>query len=229
MSLPHSRLGGPRSPLGGPDPARAILALAVAVLLAGGFLVLRPFEDAIRSAGERERTASLRANAEEAALTQRVRIARTAARIRAGLHGLSLDAEPGAELTELLAGVQRLAEQNAVRVISIRPESTADAAPNPPSTPPLEAGGRRGSAGPIPASPLDRALPEDAGTVELRLRGGFAQTVSVIRGLSLLPTPARVLDLRLERHEAPAPAAATVDATIRFAAIRFSAARTPTL
>jgi hypothetical protein len=227
MSLPsHSRLGGTRPPLGGPDPARTLRALAVAVLLAGGFLVLRPFEVAIRSAGDRERSASLHANAEEAALTQHVRIAATAARIRAGLHGLSLDAEPG--LTALLAGVQRLAERNAVRVISIRPESAAGVAPLSPSTP-LESGARRGSPGPAPAGPRDRALLEDADIVELRLRGGFAETVAVIRGLSLLATPARVLDLRLERHEAPAPGAATVDATIRLAAIRLSAARTPTL
>ena len=226
MRLPsHWRLSGSPSPL---DPARTLWALALAVVIAGGFFVLRPFEEAIRSAGERERSASLRANAEEAALTQHVRIAATAARIRAALHGLSLDAEPGTELTGLLAGVQRLAEHNGVRVISIRPESAAEIAPNPPSAP-LEAGGRRWPPGPALASPRDRAPPEDAETVELRLRGGFAETVAVIRGLSLLPAPARVLDLRLERHDAPAPGAPTIDATIRLAAIRFSAAHTPTL
>jgi hypothetical protein len=225
MSLPsHPRLASRPSPL---DPARALWALALAVLLAGGFFVLRPFEDAIRSAAARERSATLRANAEEAALPQHVRIAATAARIRAGLHGLSLDAEPGAELTGLLAGVQRLAEHNGVRVISIRPETAADAAPNPPPAP-LETGARRGPPGAALTPPRDRAL-EESSVVELRLRGGFTETVAVIRGLSLLPTPARVLDLRLERHEPAGPGAATIDATIRLAAIRFSAAHTPTL
>lgn len=207
----------PRASLAAPDLWRSLLALALAVLVAGSLVVLRPFESAIQAARERGRIASARADVEESALAERTRIAATAVRIRSDLRGVALRADAGAQTTGLLVDVQALAARNAVRVISIRPEMTAPA---------ISPGGAAiGAASPQAAA--SRALGERTDIFELRVRGRFADVVATIRALSLMPTPARVLDARLERHDALSSHERALDATIRVAAIRFVPDRTP--
>jgi hypothetical protein len=197
-----------------PDFAHAIWAFALALVLGVGFFVLRPLEQEIRDAHERARSAAARAGAMEAALTERPRIVAAAARIRADLRRVVLRTDPSAVTIGLILDVQQLSARNGVRVISLRPDGLA--APSPlrdavrPQTP-----GRADS---------DR-LGEEADPFELRLHGNFANVVSVVRGLSLMPTLVRVLDVRLERHTGQDPDRPAVDSTIRLLTVRFAADR----
>lgn len=195
-----------------PDPAASIWILASIVLIAGTLAVLRPFERAIGAATERAHAAELRANAEEAALTRRTQIAALAARIRRDLRGVVARSDPGAEATGLLLDTQKLAAQSGVRIISIQPEAAAPRGP----APQVGTKGRSGSE-PDPG--------EVAETFELRLRGDFRHLVSMIRSLSLMPTLARVLDARLERHDDATSHAVAIEATVRLATVRFAADR----
>jgi hypothetical protein len=200
---------------GGLDLAHALWAPAILVFALGAIIVLRPFEDAIGNARERERTAAARASTEDSALEQHSTIAAAAARIRLDLRGVSLGRDPSTQAGALLADVQRLTERSSVRVLAIRPMTATELYA--PATSALTESPRAEAA---------RSLGERADPFEVRLRGEFAGVVAVIRGLSLLPTPARVLDVQLERHDATHGPA--VDATIRLATLRFAPDRTPT-
>ena len=196
--------------------ARSIWALSLVVLVAGSLIVVRPFEDAIGAAHERARIAAARATAEENALAERTHIAAAAARIRSGLRDVVLRSDAGALTTGLLLDTQQLAKRSSVRIVSLRPEA------------PMTAGAQSNSAFDAAngRSEPARALGERADTFEVRLRGRFADVAAAIRGLSLMPTLAQVLDARIERYDA-APGAGAVDATVRLAAIRFTPVRTP--
>lgn len=199
--------GSPRGRIAIPDALRAPEALVALLALMAGIAVLRPVEDAIAAADARARGATARAEAEEATLAERPRIEAAAARIRTDLRGIALRTDPSAEALGLLLDVQRSARRNGVRILSLQPES----APEP---------------GPLPARP--RGLPaEESGRFELRLSGSFANTVATIADLSNLPTPLRVLDLRLERHESAEGHASGVDATIHLGTIRLRAGLPP--
>jgi hypothetical protein len=193
------------------------LAVTLAALIVASLAVLRPFEDAIHGAGDRMRNAAARASDEESALAERERIAAGAARIRADLRGLTLHTPPGAQATGLLADLQRLAEQDGVRIIAIRPQ---------PAVPAAQPGATAGDG----ASRLLAAAGtpgESSADFELRLSGEFRPIVAMIRGLSLMPIPARVLDLRLERNPAASSRTEEIEATVRLAAVRFQPDRTP--
>ncbi len=204
-----------RFPFGPFDLAHALWVLAVLVFAIGGTIVLRPFEDAIGNARERERVASARASAEDSALAQRSNIAAAAARIRFDLRGVSLGPDPSAQTRALLVDVQELAERNSVRVLAIRPMPATQ--PYAPAAPAFAESPR--------ADPA-RAIGERSDPFEVRLRGDFAGIVAVIRGLSLLTTPARVLDVQLERDTTRGSG---IDATIRLATLRFVSDQIPTL
>lgn len=175
--------------------------------LVAGIVVLRPVEDAIAAADARARGAAARADAEEAALAERPRIEAAAERIRADLRGIALRTDPSAEGLGLLLDVQRAARRNGVRILSLAPEAGP-------------------ALGTLPARPP--GLPgEESGRFELRLSGSFANTVATVADLSNLPTPLRVLGLRLERHESAEGLASGVDATIHLGTIRLRAGLPP--
>lgn len=199
-----------------PELTRSIWAIALGILVAGGLIVIRPFEDTIGTARERARIAAARATAEENALAERTRISAAADRIRADLRDVALRTDAGALTTGLLLDTQQLAKRNSVRLVSLRPEAAIPAAAQ--SNPVSDAANGR--------SATSRTLGERADTFEVRLRGRFADVAAAIRGLSLMPTLAQVLDAKIERYDA-ATGAGAVEATVRLAAIRFAPAHTP--